>query len=400
MKRVLFVDDEPKVLEGLQRLLRPLRHEWKMAFAGGGAEALTLLAREPFDVVVTDMRMPEMDGVALLEQVRQLYPQIGRIVLSGHTEVQYAFRAVRVAHQFLLKPCDADMLRAAIVRTCNLQSVLPSESLARVVGDIGELPAAPRIYTSLTEALSDPESSLERIGSIIEQDVGVSAKVLQLVNSAFFGLSRDISSVRQAVSYLGVNILQSLVVSLEAFRAFQSSSRLRGFSIDEFQNHAQLTSQIVRTFTLPKAVRDAAVSGGMLHDVGKLVLAARLPERLQETLQIALEQKRPPHEVEVELYKVTHAEIGAYLLGLWGLPAAVTEAVAYHHAPLQVPHEGLDAVSVVYLSNVLAHEFGNETEPVPVPRLVLQELGVAEQYPGFQECARRAVAAQGGRNAC
>jgi HD-like signal output (HDOD) protein len=392
VKRVLFVDDERKVLEGLQRMLRPQRREWAMAFADGGEAALALLAQEPFDVVVTDMRMPGMDGAELLEKVRQLYPRVGRIVLSGHTELEFAFRAARVAHQFLLKPCDADMLRAAILRTCNLQTLLASESLARVVGEMGELPSAPRVYSSLTAALGDPNSSLGQIGAIIEQDVALSAKILQLVNSAFFGLSRDITSVHHAVSYLGVDILQGLVLSVEAFRVFKSSPCLTRFSIDEFQAHAQLTARIARTFTLPKVMGDAAVSACVLHDVGKLVLAARLPDQLQQAMGVASEQNRALHEVEQELYGVTHAEIGAYLLGLWGLPAPVTEAVAYHHVPCRVPHHGLDPVSVVYLSNLLAHEFeGTPTAAEPAP--VLQELGVIDQYPAIQERARLAWSA-------
>ena len=399
MTRVLFVDDEPKILEGLQRLLRPQRREWTMAFAEGGEPALALLAKEPFDVVVTDMRMPGMDGAALLETVRELYPQIGRIVLSGHTELQVAFRAARVAHKFLLKPCDAEMLRTAIVRTCSLQGVLASESLARAVGEMGELPSAPKVYSSLAEAVADPNSSLERIGAIIQQDVALSAKVLQLVNSAFFGLSREISSVRQAVSYLGVDILQGLIVSVEAFRAFKSSPRLTRFSIDDFQTHAQLTARIARSFQLPKATADAAVSAGVLHDVGKLVMAARLPDRLQEALRLADEQHRTLHEVESELYEVTHAEIGAYLLGLWALPAHVTEAVAYHHSPTAIPHQEVDATTVVYLSNHLAHQCeGRPTGSAPEP--LLQELGLMEQYPAFQERARLAASeVQGGADA-
>jgi HD-like signal output (HDOD) protein len=399
LKRVLFVDDEPKVLEGLQRMLRPQRHEWQMSFAEGPTAALEVLAREPFDVVVTDMRMPEMDGAALLEKVRELYPRTGRIVLSGYTEVGFAYRTVRVAHQFLLKPCDAESLRQAVARTCNLQDLLSSESLASVVGEIGELPSAPRLYMSLTQALANPKCSIERIAEIIEQDVGISAKVLQLVNSAFFGLSRDVKSIRQAVNYLGMIILQNLVASVEAFRAFQGSPRLKAFSIEEFESHAQLTARITRTFTMPKIQGEAAMAAAVLHDVGKLVLASRLPEHLEQAIRLSHEKKQPMHEIEAELYAVTHAEIGAYLLGLWGLPMSITEAVAYHHVPLNISHEKLSPVAVVYLSNILAHEIeGKDLKPTP-DEATLRQLGVTEPYSALQERAQLACAARGAANA-
>ena len=111
MRRILFVDDDPRILEELRDMLRPQRHDWEMAFAPSGDAALALMQASPFDVIVSDMRMPGMDGAALLARVRQEYPQVVRIVLSSHTELSTALRVVPVAHQFLAKPCDAEMLR-------------------------------------------------------------------------------------------------------------------------------------------------------------------------------------------------------------------------------------------------------------------------------------------------
>ncbi len=114
MKRVLFVDDEPKVLAGLQRMLRPLRHEWRMTFAAGGAEALAMLERGPFDVLVTDMRMPGIDGPQLLEEVRRRFPHVLRIALTGQYHGDAVQRSAALAHYHLAKPCDPDMLKEAI----------------------------------------------------------------------------------------------------------------------------------------------------------------------------------------------------------------------------------------------------------------------------------------------
>src|SRR5271157_5517649 len=244
MRRVLFVDDEPRFYEGLQRLLRPQRHEWEMAFAPSGHAALALMEASPFDVIVSDMRMPGMDGAALLCRVRELYPQVVRIVLSGHTELSAALQVVPVAHQFLAKPCDAEMLRVAIERACHLKALLSDDSIRRTVTALGDLPSVPRTYEALMQAVGDPDVTLLKVARIIEQDVGISAKVLQLVNSAFFGISHSMTNIQSAVSYLGINTLKSLVLSVEIFRAFKPQRDLKGFSLERLQRHALLTAQI------------------------------------------------------------------------------------------------------------------------------------------------------------
>ncbi|MGH9407223.1 MAG: HDOD domain-containing protein [Terriglobia bacterium] len=356
MRRVLFVDDEPNVLQALQRMLRSQRGEWEMSFAQGGDAALAMLAAAPFDVVVSDMRMPGMDGPSLLGRVQEEFPQVIRIILSGHADLSSAFRAVPIAHQFLGKPCDPSTLRVSIERACRLQSVLSDDALRRTVGSMGALPALPRTYTALTDALGDADVSLDRVAKLIEQDVAIAAKILQLVNSSFFGLARNVTNIQTAVSYLGTNILKNLVLSLGVFRSFEQKELVAGFSVDEFQNHAYLTAKIAQTLPTVKYLSDMTGLAALLHDVGKLVLAARMPDYLARVLAQARERQRPIFEIEQELSGVTHAEIGAYLLGLWGLPSPIVEAVAHHHAPGRVPQQGMDALAAVHLANVLALE--------------------------------------------
>ena len=393
MRRVLFVDDEPRILEGLRRMLRPQRQAWEMAFAPGGEAALALLEASPFDVIVSDMRMPGMDGAALLTYVREHYPQVVRIVLTGHTEMATALRVVPVAHQFLAKPCDAEMLRVAIERACHLRALLNDDAIRRTVSAVGDLPSLPRTYEALTQALADPEASLQKIAKLVEQDVGISAKILQLVNSAFFGINRSITTISNAVSYIGINTLKSLVLSVEVFRIFEPKKTLREFSLEELQRHAQVTAFIAARLPVPKHLVDIAVIAGMLHDVGKLILAWKLQDRFSSTLREAREDHRPLHTVEEREYGFSHAEIGAYLLGLWGLPYAVVEAVALHHAPNRVPHQNFDAVSAVFVANLLAHELEGppvaaplESEPDPFQK-ELAGLGVLENLPAWRAMA-------------
>jgi YesN/AraC family two-component response regulator len=199
MKRILFVDDETNVLEGLQRMLHSQRNEWDMRFVPSGAQALALLETYPFDVVVSDVRMPEMDGPMLLQRVQQKFPSVIRVVLSGYFEREAALKAAGVAHQYLAKPCQPDKLRETIDRLFRSTAILTDEPARRVVGAIGSLPSLPGTCMALMEALQKPYTSLAEIGGIIEQDVSMSAKVLQLVNSPLFGLAGEPADIHTAV---------------------------------------------------------------------------------------------------------------------------------------------------------------------------------------------------------
>lgn len=356
MKRILFVDDEVNILEGLQRMLRPQRNEWEMSFAPGAQAALSLLESCPYDVVVSDMRMPGMDGAAFLNIVREKYPAALRFVLSGYTELQASFRAVPVAHQFLVKPCDPDQLRTAIQRATSLSEVLNSKLLASLVGSLQDLPSQPKTYGELRQALSDPEIAVEDVVKIVERDVAISAKILQLVNSAFFGITRDVTQIKTAVSYLGLNILQNLVLSAEVFRAFQPKKPIPGFSVEEFHLHSQYAARIAGKIPLKNEMQGGSVAAALLHDVGKLVIAERSPDHFARALSGAREDRRPLYAIEEELIGVSHADVGAYLLSLWGLPYPVVEAVAHHHHPERVPHDKMNMITLVYVANILAHE--------------------------------------------
>ena len=363
MKRILFVDDEPKVLEGLQRMLRPQRKQWEMVFANSGAEALSVLETAPFDVIVSDMRMPEMDGATLLEQVQQRFPGVVRMVLSGYFEMEMAMRAVPVAHQYLAKPCDPEKLRLAIERACGFAAILTDEAARRVVGAIGRLPTLPRTCATLIEALRNPDVPIEEIGRIIEQDVGMTAKVLQLVNSAFFGLLQEVTTVRTAVSYLGLDVLKQLVLSVEIFRTFHPRQALPWFSIEAFQSHSRLAAAIAARLPADKKTAAAAVVAALLHDTGKLVLAARLPGPFERALETAAREGRPLHVVERELTGTGHAEIGAYLLALWGLPLPIVDAVCRHHHPAvtEADGPGLSVLAITHIADGLAFEQAMDT---------------------------------------
>ncbi|MGA8221817.1 MAG: response regulator [Candidatus Acidiferrales bacterium] len=397
MKRILFVDDDSQNLGELQRALEPQKGHWEMVFARSGQEALILLGARPFDAIVSDVSMAEMDGATLLKAVCEKFPGVVRVVLASQQEMAGALRAIPVAHQFLLKPCDPHVLRVGVERATSLSQLLSNKMLEGIVGSVKDLPALSATYMALRNKLADPDASLKDVVRLVEQDVGISAKVLQLVNSAFFGLPREVSTVRTAVTFLGINMVENLVLSTEVFRVFNVTGAFSGFSFEELHVHSQLTAKIAARLEAPGAVPGVAVVAGLLHDVGKLVMATRAQSYFTRALKGAREEKRPLYAVEEELMGVSHAEVGAYLLGLWGFPTQVVEAVAHHHQPRRVPHDTFDAVGAVHVANFLAHAhpvgppIDDALAYQPVDLEYLDSLGIAEQLPEWEAMAAAAA---------
>ena len=391
--RILFVDDEPKILEGLQDLLLRYRRKWDMLFVGSGDAALSEIARRHVDVVVSDMRMPGLDGAELLLRVQQRHPHIVRIMLSGYTDLDAALRAVPVAHQFLTKPTSADVIENVIERACNLQALIQDDRIRGVIGRLQNLPSLPTVYTQLLALLSSEQAGAREVAGAIEQDPAMCAKILQLVNSSFFGQSRRIASVQGAVAYLGFSMIKTLTLSVGIFQPI-AGTPWGASGLEALQAHAVFVSALaMRMLDGDKRRAEDAFMAGMLHDVGKLVLGVGLPDECARAAEASQASDRPLHEIEQERFGVTHAEIGAYILGLWGLPYAVVEAVAHHHAPSRVPQPSFDILAGVHVANALSHEIAAEAGGVAGPyrevdAAYLAALGVAGEFDHWKRTAR------------
>lgn len=389
MKRVLFVDDEARILDGIRRMMYADRKSWDMDFALGGEAALKAFESGAFDVVVSDMRMPGMDGAALLSRIRDLSPSTVRIILSGFTETEAAIRAVPVAHRFLAKPCDAPALRAALECSCALQDILNSPEIRKVVTAIGDLPSLSSTYIALNHAINDPDVSIEKVAGIIERDVSMSAKVLQLTNSAFFGLARTVTSVSQAVGYLGTNTVKNLVLVAHAFNEFVPNSRIPASTWQHLQEHGRRASVIASKLPIGKVIRDATTVAALLHDIGQLVVACKMPEQFL-AIQTSMQQRKcPVYVAEEEVLGTSHAEIGAYLLALWGLPHIIMEPIAHHHRPTRIPHEGFDITVAIYVADRISEQpleavtDATKIQLAEEDRENLETLGLSAQFPGF-----------------
>jgi HD-like signal output (HDOD) protein len=353
MRRILFVDDEQAVLDGLRDQLRKQRKQWEMVFALGGPAAMAELEKSSFDVVVSDMRMPVVDGATLLHFVKERYPAAARIILSGQADRQSVERALPAAHQFLSKPCDADTLRVVVARACQLQRTLADTGIRSIIGKLDKLPSTPQTYWELTNAAARPESGVSEFAEIVERDPAMSVKVLQLVNSAYFGLPQRVTSAQQAVARLGVELLKALALSVHAFGTMPVAP-IKGFSLEQLQQHSLLTARLGRQLVGNDPKRASEVfSAAVVHDIGKLILAVGMPERYTEVLETYAATTRQQHVIESELLQVTHAEVGGYLLGFWGLPLSIVEAVSYHHAPSQVVEGDLETLAAVHIADAL-----------------------------------------------
>lgn len=364
MKRILFVDDEPRALSALKHMLRDMTHEWEMVFVESGGKALEAMALNPFDVVITDMMMPDMDGAELLMRVSQKYPQAVRIVLSGHTGRSGVLRLVGPAHQYLPKPCDPEFLRETVLRASALRELLADEKLTQIVTQIQTLPSVPSVFMEMSREMRAEEPSLVKIGHLISQDMGLCTKMLQLVNSAFFGLPQPISNPVEAIIHLGLETVKNLVLSLQLFSVFEGV-QLRHLCIERLWNHSWTTAALAKRIVEAESrahLGNHAFIAGLVHDVGKFVLAVGLPAPYQEVLDSHHLHRRPLCEVERERFGATHAEVGALLLALWGLPTPVVQAVALHHRPGTAQEKSFSVLTALHAANAMEHERGRPAD--------------------------------------
>jgi HD-like signal output (HDOD) protein len=369
MIRVLFVDDEPAVLEGLENRLRRQRKKWKMTFACGVEEAMAALEAGRFEVIVSDVRMPGMDGAEFLLNVRQRWPHMVRLVLSGQSDREQMLRSLPIAHQVLSKPCGLDTLQTAIERAYALDRFVAAPEVREALSNVTELPMLPRLYLRLSESLEDDAPSLRDLGAIVAEDVAVTARLLQVVNSAFFGLARPMVSAEDAAAYLGVNALRSLVLSVELFTRLAAKSDLGGFSLEALQAHSLHAARAAHQLVTEPEAAKVAFSAAMVHDVGRLVLAASVPDYYPAVRRAAEAGSRPLYAVEQEVHGFTHAQAGAYVLSLWGLPFPVVEAVAHHHEPSRSGEDAFGAVGAVHVGETIAHYWEDAGSGGPAGRL-------------------------------
>lgn len=394
--RILFVDDEPLTLQGLQRMLRSSRTEWDMAFAESGTRALELLDQSPFDIVVSDMLMPGMNGAQLLTRVRERHPGTARFILSGHADRNLVLQSTTCAHQYLAKPCSAEHLKARLTCTARwITSLDQAPAIRRAVSQLDHFPTVPELHNRLLEGLSNGQATIESIREIVQADIGLSATLLKLVNSAFFGAGRPSSDLAGSIALIGLDTLRDLALSANAFSPVEPE-RFNQCDLESLWNHSRAVALAARAIAQVEGAAEptlnAAFVGGLLHDAGRFLLRLHFQSELDRAETQAKHEKNPLWKTERNHLGTTHAEVGAFLCGLWGLPPEVTEAVAWHHEPGRSGATGFRAVTAVHAADVLVRERSSGSNSEQTPGLDLdhlQAIGLTERIPGWHQAAFR-----------
>jgi HD-like signal output (HDOD) protein len=331
VKTILFVDDEARILSGLQRALRPQRSVWNMLFANSGDEALAMLAGTPTDVVVSDFRMPGMDGAELLRQVRRRHPAVVRIILSGQFDNEAGLRALPETHQFLSKPCEPSMLSDHVSRVCRLADQVESAPARAVAAGLSSLPLDPEAYRQLADSASREDSDLVTLTDLAVGDLAVTVKALQLAHSAYFGVTQKAHSVPEAIGSLGFNLLRQLVLATDVFEASVAEEPL-AVAPAELHCHSMTVAELARGVFAPPELAFAATVAALLHDTGKMVLAHRFPQEYRRALAAVERHGVALSQAEKTELGAAHEDVGGYLAGIWGFPETSVQAILKHHA--------------------------------------------------------------------
>jgi HD-like signal output (HDOD) protein len=396
MKRLLVVDDDPQTMSRLRVMLAEISTMWSVEGVATPDDAMATLKVQAFDVVLANIHLGGRGGIQLLSDVKVRCPHTVRIATCAAAHRTVIVRALEVAHQFLPKPPEAEDLKAVLLRTGLLQDRVMNESVRRLIAEIRTLPSLPSMYQELVTAMQSPQATVDTAAQIVAKDMAMTAKILQVVNSAYFSLRRTITSPAHAIALLGIDTVKSLAFGLELFAQFSRTGL--PVSPDQLWKHGMAVGTGARAIALSAGVGPLAIEGafigGLVHDLGVLILAHSFPQQYADALRMADETRIPPWQAEQTLFGTTHAEVGGYLLGLWGLSDRVVDAATYHHHPMESPGTGSSVLSAVHAADVFDEERDPMLPPEQRTRLDMEYLagcGLAEQATGWRDTTPHAA---------
>lgn len=397
---VVFVDDEENILHGIKRLLRSRRDAWSMEFMTSAPAALRFLATHHADVVVSDMRMPEMDGAQFLGKVREDYPDVVRIVLSGYAEREAILKTIGPSHRYLAKPCSEETLVGAIEGALRLRALFTSESIKSSIAGLTHLPSLPSIYTEILQELGAELASADSLSAIVERDIAISAQLLKLTNSAYFGLPRHLATVKQAIQFLGFDNVRGVVLLAGVFEQFKSISPAMAQIVEDLAARSLAIGvaarSIARATRATQAEADEAFCAGLLSHVGTLMLIANSGSRFNAAMCELDHSAAGIEEVERLEFGASHAEFGAYLLNLWGFSDTLVEAVAYHHHPSSLGSTGNHLLTYVHAAQFLLRDLQSRDavrlrEREPLDSNYMSQVGMAGQLLTWKSICRSLI---------
>jgi HD-like signal output (HDOD) protein len=392
-KRILFAGFSDSESKELRAATAHSDGHWDSHFVADAPAALTMLTEHKFDALVANMAMTGKNGAELLHEARELHPHTLGFIVGEVTDQSLIIDCIGGTHQFIRRPYQPVKLMTSLKRGLRLDNWLVTDDLRKLVPKLRRLPSLPSTYFNLLKEVESASATTQGIGSVIARDPVATGRLLQMTNSAAFSLVQKVTDPVHAVTLLGIETVKSLVMSLQIFSQ-TDMARGAGLSLEILWEHSLLVAKFARQITL-KQTNDPRLAGdaftaGLLHDVGRIVLASNLPKEYAEIIAAAREHSRPLHEEETAVLRVNHAEIGAYLLGMWGLPAEIVEATGGHHAPGQTVYATeFSLLAAVHAANVFAHEAGGQTDGLALPELDLEYfrmIMMEDQLPAWREC--------------
>lgn len=356
---ILLVHEEPLEGEAVREALRSASPGSQITVAESQSAALALLAAGKFDCVICQARTGPEESVNFLTEVWNRAPGSGRFVIAPSIDPETQIRCAFAAHHFLPTPLDLQAVSAALATLQTKDAILPNDRVQFLISRMRSLPSKPALYFDVLRELDSRDASARAVATLIEKDAGITSKLIQVVNSIFYGRAEATHETEEAVLFLGFEVTASIVLSLEAISRFEKVAAVHHLSEQVWahsQTLAELSRRIAQGLGLTRRDCDRAYLAGLLHDLGKLVLAQNFSAECQTISKIVAAENRPPLEVEREVLGLTHADAGGYLLAVWGLPVEIVEAVAAHHAVPGAPHDPSLFTSLQIAEEVLESE--------------------------------------------
>ncbi len=378
MRSILLVDDEKKILSSLSRAF--FDTDYDIYTANSGEEALELLETQEVDLIISDMRMPVMDGYELLSQVKEKYPRIIRVIMSGYAEEQTIIQALvrNIGKIYILKPWVNEEVLKYVEQLFITEDMLRSKELLSLINNIDELPTIAESYQKILSLLSS-DVSVKEIADEIGKDFAISSKLLQIVNSAFFGVKTG--SIQQVAVYLGLQNIRHLILSTSILNSM-SNFQMNESEYKMLWDHAFRTNTILSFLyenLLHKKLPETSISAGLLHNIGWAIINQLPKNGLNSLAQKAKEENLSIVDLEMEMFQISHQEIGAYLLNWWELPFPIVEAALYHHAPLNENILHPELVCCVHIAQKYAWNWIGQQEYTPFFPETFARIGVTQE---------------------
>jgi HD-like signal output (HDOD) protein len=393
-RHILFLATDPEEREGIQTHLAVAEADWETQVAATFDEAIAALQVRPVDAIVADHQAAEPSGARLLNWAAERYPGATRLILAESAEREEVLRLVLAPHHFLAKPVTPEVLRGTLQSAFLLDDAMPSEVLLTLASRIKVFPPLPSLYFRVLNELKSPDYSAQVVGEIVSRDLAMTTRLLQVINSGYYSLPRRITDLTEAVNLLGQEAVKSLIIGIHLFLQHEHIKPLY-FSISQLWRHSTAVALGARLITQMEtgdsARADEAYTAGLLHDIGKLVLANNFEAQYNKVQRAARDSGRPLWAVETEEFGVSHAELGAFILGRWGMPVALLEATALHHQPGRLGRQEFSALTAVHVANAIEHQpRGAQDGDIPstLDLPYLDSLHLTGLIDGWKECIR------------